>query len=42
MLFAVFEAFVAAQKHALLQHARILGGCIEGRSPLQALSELLD
>ncbi|MBZ5729451.1 MAG: hypothetical protein LAP87_31305, partial [Acidobacteriia bacterium] len=37
---AVFDPRIAAQKHAPLQNARILPGCIEGRSPLQALAKM--
>ena len=37
---AVFDPRIAAQKHAPLQNARILPACIEGRSPLQALTKM--
>jgi hypothetical protein len=36
---SVVDPHIAAQKHSQLQNARILPACIEGRSPLQALTK---
>src|ERR1019366_3491658 len=36
----ILDPRIAAQKHAPLQNARILPGCIEGRSPLQAFAKM--
>src|SRR5437868_13114524 len=40
VLLSVFDPRIAAQKHACLQNARFLPGCIERRSPLQTLSKM--
>jgi hypothetical protein len=40
MFLLILDPPVAAQKHAPLQHARILPACLEGRSPLQVRSEM--
>src|SRR6266704_2485686 len=40
VLLAVFPPFVAAQKHAPVQNARVPCSCIEGRSALQAMAKV--
>ncbi len=42
MFLPILDPLVAPQKHVHWQHARFLPLCLEGRSPLQALSEMLD